>query len=788
MLKTKLFFQKFDFYFLFGILFLLFLFYPELFFAKAGSLTVDHLFQHYPWAYLLSQSIHRLSFPFWTDLIHCGFPLVAEGQVGAFYLPNLVLYFLFPLNWAHAYMSLFHFLIVGGGLYFYARQMKMSAFGAFVSSFIFLFGGSYGGAYYNITSLKTIAWFPCMLFFFERFYERKKWFSAVCLSITIALSLLAGYLQIAIISIFILGVYVFLRVSFFSGDPVQKYFFSQIKILLTFGLAVFSAFLIALPQIALTYELAFFSNRINLTEDYAYAGSLSPLALTTYIFPGLRSMFRGNNLYMGILPLFFLVYAACNRNVRKQNIFKIWVALWMISFLLALGEWSPLYISLVKLTHFYSFRTPSKFLIFMCFSFAMLCGMGFEALWNSKESFKDHKTIWKASASFVVLEFLFLFAYGVGYAFMTAGRETANALGQWFLKHYIYGRSGHPHSLENYYERLSMLIVSAEDLMSPVNFWISWTLITLLVSLVFVLILRRSSRIRKWFLLFSLCLAFVDLYVFSFFVIRRDFAPFKLVEKKSVLIEMLDHEKAIGHLGRIYTFSGSGERLPLAPNLNILYGFEDVGAYSPFVMARYYESIGRFGNVNDSNGTYNPMVQFLLERLDLLNFLDVSHIISTSKIYHPELKQILNKHADNIFLYRNEGNRSRIHFVNHYDVLENWELLKRKLLEPHFDPMKTLLIEGAELPKFSPSNRTMSSSVNFKVVEQTLKSNYQRFEITVNQAGFLVISDMNYPGWEAKVNGRTVPIIAAYGLFRSVWLHQKGQYTVEFKYLPYHFI
>ena len=170
----------------------LFVFYPELCLARAASLMGDHWEQHYPWAFYLAQNIRHFRIPFWTDLIHCGMPIAAESQIGVFYLPNLILYLLLPFRWAYAYMNVLHYLLSGWATYLYARTMKLDRPSAFVAAFIFLYGAGYGGAYYNITSLKTIAWFPLALYFFEKFFQGRKQIYVALISFSIALSLVAG--------------------------------------------------------------------------------------------------------------------------------------------------------------------------------------------------------------------------------------------------------------------------------------------------------------------------------------------------------------------------------------------------------------------------------------------------------------------------------------------------------------------------------------------------------------------------------------------------------------------
>ena len=261
---------------IFGLLGLLFAFYPELFLVKAAPLTGDHLEQHYPWAYLLAQSVKEFKLPFWTPLIHCGFPLVAESQVGAFYLPNLILYFSLPFHVAYSYMNLIHWFIAGWGTYLYAKHMKLGAMPSFVAAVIFVFGSAYGGAYYNMTSLKTICWFPLVLYFLERYLEKRRWRFLAGMAILIGQSLVAGYLQMAVLTWLIFGTYALLRIFIFPENSIP-----WTKKALTLGaLAVVAAvaLILAFPQIYLTFQLAMLSNRTGLEEGYAYLGSMSPMA------------------------------------------------------------------------------------------------------------------------------------------------------------------------------------------------------------------------------------------------------------------------------------------------------------------------------------------------------------------------------------------------------------------------------------------------------------------------------------------------------------------------------
>src|SRR3989344_4136260 len=75
---------------------------------------------YYPMKHFLSDSLKSGQLPFWAKDIGTGFPLFAEGQVGALYLPNLILFFLFPpwMAWNLSYVASFFFAFFGSYLFF----------------------------------------------------------------------------------------------------------------------------------------------------------------------------------------------------------------------------------------------------------------------------------------------------------------------------------------------------------------------------------------------------------------------------------------------------------------------------------------------------------------------------------------------------------------------------------------------------------------------------------------------------------------------------------------------
>jgi len=772
-----------------GLLTSLVIFYPHLFLANSGAIIGDHMVQHYPWAHLLGSSLKNFTLPFWTSLIHCGFPIAAESQIGIFYLPNLILFSLLPFHWAYSYTSLFHYFLAGWGTYLYLKQMNLSSYASFIAAFIFLFGTAYGGAYYNITSLKTISWFPLILLLFEKYYETQRKKYLLFAAISMWLALVAGYMQVAIFMFLILIIYNVLKVFIFyerkneSASHRFRFFF---WIILTFA----AACILAIPQIFLTFELAMLSNRVSLTEEYAYVGSMSPIALSTLLLPNAQGLFRGNSIYSGVFSVLLLFCALFSKQTRNTNLFRLWGILIIISLLLALGRWSPLYVGLVKLTHFYSFRTPMKFLVFICFGLAVLCGCGFD---RARKAFRTENTeiVSKAAKAYLaVVSFAIVSSAGL-LLLITYGRNLFIRFGHWFITYFVHGRAGHPHSLEIYKEKVSAYIGKVDSLFfldhDPYFFNQNvWVYSTVLIGALFALLVLWRKKTGKIWLLLGVIFLAVDLYVFAIWDIKRDYGSYDdLIYESKITRHLIDLNQQ-GEVGRVYGFRSGAETLPLMASVNMLYGVESIGAYSPFVMKRYHDLFGSLGSIDDSNVVISPSYEGVSKKFHLLDLLDVSHVVSRKELKHARLKLIAeDSEKGDVFLYENLGPHQRAFFVSEIQVLNSWNDLKSRLEDPSFDPHKVLLIEPSELYKITSKVEPINKEASATVRRITSQDDKEVWSLETNKPGFFIITNMMYPGWQTTINGKFVPILKAYGIFQAVQIQERGKYEIVFSYHPF---
>ena len=105
--------------------------------------------------------------------------------------------------------------------------------------------------------------------------------------------------------------------------------------------------------------------------------------------------------------------------------------------------------------------------------------------------------------------------------------------------------------------------------------------------------------------------------------------------------------------------------------------------------------------------------------------------------------------------------------------LDVWRRVVLVSPESRDQTLKGILHELATTPGVPAQPASIVSYDSQRVVIQA----------TLNRSGIVMLTDSNYPGWNAYLDGRRVPILSANYLFRGV-LTPAGSHTIEFRYEP----
>jgi hypothetical protein len=95
------------------------------------------------------------------------------------------------------------------------------------------------------------------------------------------------------------------------------------------------------------------------------------------------------------------------------------------------------------------------------------------------------------------------------------------------------------------------------------------------------------------------------------------------------------------------------------------------------------------------------------------------------------------------------------------------------------------------LPEPGNAEDTVNSVNQIKIIRSQVNTikyspNQIKYQAVLFQPGFLVLSEIYYPGWVAVVDGKPTRILKVNGIFRSVFL-KPGKHQVEFRFIPMNF-
>jgi len=353
---------------------------------------------HYPLRTAYSAALREFSLPLWSPAVMGGYPLLAEGQLGALYPPNLLLHALLPVPLALNVTILGHLILAAWACYAYARHLGLQHNAAFAAGAVYALGGFMVAHLNHVNIICCGAWLPLLFLWTDRLLTdespRASLRNAVLLAFAVGMELLAGHPQIALLSLVATLAYAMFLV--WAARP-------KLKQPLYLALAVLLGVAIAAAQLLPTIELTQQSVRAEGLEPEFFASfSLHPLYLISLLWP----FVAGNPYpeasvelvgYVGALPLLLAGLAAL-WTVRRQSApsdstgrCRFFVLLAAAALLLSLGRWNPVYMVLARLPLLNLFRVPARYLYWFSFSAALLAGAGLDLLLHRRQTAVEDK-------------------------------------------------------------------------------------------------------------------------------------------------------------------------------------------------------------------------------------------------------------------------------------------------------------------------------------------------------------------------------------------------------------
>ncbi|HOG46282.1 MAG TPA: YfhO family protein [Anaerolineae bacterium] len=340
----------------------------------------DILRLNYPARAIYAAALRSGRIPLWTPNALNGYPILAEGQTGAYSPLNLLLYRWLPLPAALNYSALLSFWIAGAGLFMYARALGLRRGAAFLAGCTFMLGGFLPAHLGHMNMVAAVAWLPWLLWGIERATQapsRRAWALPAAF---FGLMGLAGHPQVLLLSAIPAAAQALLGpLGSRQPRPGLRRHLGQLA-LCSGALTVGGV--LAAAQLLPTYQLTALSQRGQaLSYEFFTSFSLPPGDLVRLLRP-----FAGNPYpavsceavcYVGLLPL---VLAASALPLCRSRAAAFWVAIAGLGLLLALGFFNPAYRLLWQVPLVNKFRVPARYLLWVDLGAAVLAAQAADAL------------------------------------------------------------------------------------------------------------------------------------------------------------------------------------------------------------------------------------------------------------------------------------------------------------------------------------------------------------------------------------------------------------------------
>ncbi|MEN8098385.1 MAG: YfhO family protein, partial [Chloroflexota bacterium] len=141
-------------------------------------------------------------------------------------------------------------------------------------------------------------------------------------------------------------------------------------------------------------------------------------------------------------------------------------------------------------------------------------------------------------------------------------------------------------------------------------------------------------------------------------------------------------------------------------------------------------------------------------------------------------EQIQLIHSGDVKIYEYKDVLPRVFLVTDVVAAQDRDIVLENMLQPGFDPNKQVVVESEQLQS---QEQVGDFSGDAEIVEYQAASIQVR--TTASQDAWLVLSDTNYPGWQAKIDGNPTEIYPANLQYRAVRV-PAGSHTISFQFKP----
>ena len=673
--------------------------------------------------------------PFWNPFQFSGTPFITNIQASMFY-PLGFLYYLIPPQSAYLYSTLLHVIMAAVFMYLYMRCLRISFAGAILAAVVFSFNGYFMAHLYagHLSFVQTYVWLPLIFSFLHRFTEGLDFKWSLLAGLVLGIQILGGFPQISFYTILAVVSYGLFRMVM----ALKAKAFGKMK-RTAIGLTVMmlAGFGLSAIQLLPTLEFTGYSGRAG-GVSYAFAtlDSLHPRQFLSFLLPSFYGSavdqtywvspkdwhFWETCAYVGLLPL-CLVFIPVSHPSNRRKVQWFFFGLLGIALFLALGKYNPVYPLIYKLPGFHSFRIPAQILFLYVFAVAVLSGIALNEIGTLFSKLPKPLIAFLALGIVLILTLIIMHAFFPNRFFFLLFQSVAE---------------------EPVQEGIVGTIPQTIDIALKRSLLFGFFSVLLLV-------LHRKQLVSPLFFKVAvLAVVIIDVALYTHPFVKP--YTFERSETKQHLVDRIKDDAVPGRT--IMTAS------PFSPNDGTLYRFFTVNGSDPLVLARYMLFLQASQHLPANRHVINTA---FLKNHDhkFLAMLGVNYAVDETRLI--SLEEYIPKAI----------------LVPEAVVKPGQEILSY-MMSDEFDPRKTVIIE----PKNCSYLRSNIDPESFEGSCSVVHYENERLMVrcSLNQPGYLVLSEVFYPGWRARIDGKSAPIVRGNYLFRMIPL-EKGRHDVEMTFV-----
>ena len=663
--------------------------------------------------------------PLWNPYVFGGMPFWAHFESTIFY-PLDFLFLLMPAEKAYGYTMLLHVFLTCVSMYILGRSLAFGSLGSLISAIVYGLNGLMMATIYDGQMFRTqsFIWLPLIVWCLNKSVESPAFtWHAAWAGILWGFQVLSGSPQDAFYTL--LAALLFLVLH---SKPIIQNASWNLRLLGTAGLLLLLGLGIASIQIIPSFEFVEHSVRSSVPYEHATRGSYPIYGLITSILPHFfGSYITGNfwvsdvpwsiplySLYVGILPLVLFLFAPLSSLLnRKFYVYALTLAIFAL--LMSLGSHTPFYRLVYYVPGFDKIRAPSKMIVLWVFAWALIAGSLTTNLLSSRKEllFRRMKLLLFVLPPLALLDVAFLSKNSLtlqAFSFLipSSAIPARMAEAQW--------------TIANQFHRFTLFLVAitfllylhARDFLTP----------------------RAAGAFLGGVLLFDLISA-------NYGAIRHDDKFYAWAsETKNHLDKSIGQDKTVYRTGSFQHRMGA--------NIEMYLGYQTVNGYNPLFPRTYYEYVNHYKFYNKP--VPEGWIVFFYDNSGngvLMDLLNVKYVIShTAKTYGLR-----------------ESYLPRAFIVPESRIIDRKNILDT-MVEKDFDPTLTILLEE----KSSTTSSRTPSATGLRSYAQILDYRPDRITIQTdsNYPGYLFLSEVFYPGWNAFVDEQPKRVLRANYLFRAV--------------------